>query len=238
MLALAGVVSAQEARVDLDLDAFADALVDALDLEGGDAWEERVDPAVERAWLAGLPDEPEVEDVDAPPPAAVVGLSLRAGDLTITRLVAPDRGRARAIAARLLAGHTAPLGHGPRGQAPPRRPALVEVRGAHLLVLRGPAVLDAARALPAREAAWAAPGLPPPPAAEALAVVDDDLLVIAARADDLLGALAAGERLAPGVGLRAPSARADEARAMARALARAAGIALDPPAERPSGDRP
>lgn len=163
-LALAGGAAAQEVAVAPDLDAFTDHLADTLDLEGVEAWEERLDPAHEEAWLAGREVEPGVDDLARPPAPAVVGLSVRAGALAVTRLVAPDAPRARAIALRALQGFALPLAAGPAGRAPDRLPLLLEVRGRHLLLVRGPAAADLARALPARAAAWEAPGLPTPDA--------------------------------------------------------------------------
>ncbi|MBX3467564.1 MAG: hypothetical protein KF878_11800 [Planctomycetes bacterium] len=173
-LALAGGAAAQEVAVDPDPDAFTDHLADTLDLEGVEAWEERLDPAHEEAWLAGREVEPGVDDLARPPAPAVVGLTARAGDLAITRLVAPDAARAAAFARRALEGFVLPLGAGPAGKAPAPLPLLFEVRGRHMLIVRGPAAADLERALPARAAAWEAPGLPPPDApVEGVAVFAD-----------------------------------------------------------------
>lgn len=265
-LALAGAGASsgqQEASVELDLDAFADHLSDALALQGVSAWEERLDPAAEAAWLGGrdLPGEPgsaPVEDMDGPDRrvAATVGLTVRAGDLVITRLVAPDLARARAIAARLLEGHAAPLGSGPTGGRLPRLPALLSTRGAQLVLVRGAAALELERALGARAAAWEAAGLPANEGAEvgpeALAVVDDGLEALAcvgvdgavrARLAGFVGAppevsLAAASadaassvqvdlRPAGGAGLRARPERAAQAATLARGLAQAVGISTD-----------
>lgn len=254
-LALAGAAVAQEVAVDPDLDAFTDHLADALDLEGVEAWEERLDPAHEESWLAGREVEPGVDDLTRPPARAVVGLTARAGDLAITRLVAPDAARASAFALRLLAGHAAPLGAGPRGQAPGRLPLLLEVRGRHLLLVRGEAAADLARALPARAAAWETAGLPAPDApaeglalldrgVEALAFVREGVVAERLRAlpdpplpPGVLAAVASGDeghaleaRLLPagGAGWRAQRDRAPlAARDQARALAAALGLSLD-----------
>lgn len=256
-LALAAPAAAQEVPVDvgLDLDAFSDDVADALGLEGADAWEERLEADAERSWLAGREPEPEVDDLDDPRGGApTLGATLRAGDLAITRLVAPDAARARAVAGRLVDGFAAPLGAGPGGRPIPRLPALVEVRGRHLLLLRGPASLDLPRALAARRAAWDAAGLPAPPAAsDGLAIVSDDLLALACTADGPLGARLAGleetaatpagavvirvarAEAGQGAGYRASAARAAEARALALGLAKALGLNLGlPPA--PTGD--
>lgn len=255
-LALAAPAAAQDLPVDDPLDAFTDHLADALDLKSVEAWEERLEADAERAWLAGREPEPEVDDMDAPRGAPTLGLTVCAdpGDLVITRLVAPDAARARALAGRLVDGFAAPLGAGPVGRPIPRLPALVEVRGRHLLLVRGPAALDLPRALAARRAAWDAAGLPTPPAAsDGLAVVSDDLLAVACTADGALGArltdlavtaaapaggvvarVARGEE-GPGAGYRASAARAEEARALALGLANALGWSLDLPPG-PSGD--
>ncbi|MCO5165346.1 MAG: hypothetical protein M9894_03135 [Planctomycetes bacterium] len=172
-LALPSAARAEEAPLDLDLHAFADHLTDALDLEGVEAWEERLDPAAEEAWLAGREDEPGFGD-EGPRVPAVVGATARGRDLAVTRLVAPDAARARALALRALEGFALPLGAGPGGSAPARLPLLLEARGRHLLLVRGLAAADLTRALPARAAAWEAPGLPPPDApVEGVAVVAD-----------------------------------------------------------------
>ncbi len=185
-VALIGLASAQEAAMEpeLDLDAFADAVGEGLALEGVDAWEERVDAEVERGWLAGRTveaTEPDMVDMgDLPGGPATVGLSVRADDLVITRLVAPDEARARALVARLLDGFAAPLGAGPSGRPIARVPALVEARDRQVLLVRGAAVLDLARALGARGVAWEAGGLPAPAsAAGGVALVDEGLLVLA-----------------------------------------------------------
>lgn len=263
VVAWAGVATAQEAHVTLDLDAFADDVADALGLEHAESWEEHVDPAVERAWLAGrssgAAEDPEVVDADRPATAPIVGLTLRAGDLTVTRLVASDLAQGRAWLERLSGGFAPPLGTGPSGARVVHLPALLELRGRHLLLIRGPAALDGARWLAARRAAWDAAGLPATTEpSSGIGVVDDGLEVfVSAGEGPLRDRIAALDRAPPlrprpagdpelertgvasvlrhdhGVGLRAIVARGAQAERIAGELARALEVDIVLPPARP-----
>lgn len=167
-----------EGAVDLDLDAFADHLAEALTGEDDEvpveAWEERLEPQAEDDWLAARgAREPEVDHPGRHQRAATVGLTVRLGDdLTVTRLVCADAARARAVAAHALFGYVdLPLGAGPSGRRTPSSPVLIEARGRDLLFVRGGVAADLETALAARTAAWAAPGMPAATAAvEGMAV--------------------------------------------------------------------
>jgi hypothetical protein len=176
-----------EGAVDLDLDAFADHLTDALAGEDDEvpveAWEERLEPQAEDDWLAARgAREPEVDHPGGAQRAATVGLTVRFGeDLAITRLVFADSARTVAFVKQVLRGHLRlPLGSGPSGRGAPTGAILLEPRNRDLLIVRLTSVDEIERALVARAAAWVGPGLPRPSSAvEGLALVDRDLLALA-----------------------------------------------------------
>lgn len=250
---LAGPTRADgEAAVDLDLDAFADHLADALRPRGPRAdedvalaaWEERLEPAAEDDWLAGRdPPGPAMDDQPAPRRAPTVGLTVSVGGdvLVITRLVFADARRADAVVARALLGFIdLPLAAGTSGRRLPAGPVLIEARGHHLLIVRARSSSDLDLALLARTEAWEAGGVPAPTeAASGVALIDRDLLAIACVGGGPLRERLAARRdpqawdhevVAGGVGFWCRGTREADARATALRLARALGLDVDLPA--------
>ena len=240
-----------EGAVELDLDAFADHLVDALRPRGSNAdedvevaaWEEQIEPAAEDLWLAGGgPPEPAVEEHAPAKRAATVGLTVSVGGdlLVITRLVCADARRAGAIVSRALLGHLdLPLAAGTSGRRMPAGPVLIEARGRDLLIVRARNSADLELALLARNGAWEAEGLPAPTVeVNGIAWIDLDLLAVACTGDGPIRARLSAPRdpkawdhevAAGGVGFWSKGTRESDARATALRLARVVGLDVDLP---------